>query len=367
MMRVIKPVSRKLVVIVILLILLTAVQVVAAQDTAATAVVNSGALNVRSGPSVEYERVATIYQGQPVAVIGRFTDNAWVKIRLTNGQEGWVNSFYLIMSVPVYDLPVIGIPQELTLATVTAPAVNVRTGPGLDYPSIAIQYQGQVVRMIGWAGAGTWVKVRLGNGVEGWINSTVLQVNMSISDLPVAPVPLPPPGTDPPVAVPPVAGPVGYVTVEALNVRSGPGTQYGVISAVTRGEQLMLIGRSGDNYWLRIQTPTGTTGWVGSAYVLPSVSMDSLPVIDGSGSPVQPSQPIAVTAVISVGALNVRSGPGTGYAPSAVVFQGESVSVIGRNSASTWIKIQLNDGRTGWVYAPYTQVSVNIANLPVVG
>jgi len=106
-------VQKKYVYILLILGLVLAVTLpVAAQDNA-SGVVNTGALNVRSGPDPSAPRVATIYNGTPVTVLGRFHANHWVLIRTTGASsiEGWVNSNYLTLSVPVNQLPVIG-PSE---------------------------------------------------------------------------------------------------------------------------------------------------------------------------------------------------------------------------------------------------------------
>lgn len=51
------------------------------------------------------------------------------------------------------------------------------------------------------------------------------------------------------------------------------------------------------------------------------------------------------------GNINVRGGPGTGFAVVGVLPGNSTVSADGRNSAGDWLRVTLEDGRIGWVFA----------------
>lgn len=59
-----------------------------------------------------------------------------------------------------------------------------------------------------------------------------------------------------------LSGPTATVIVESLNVRSGPGTNYNRIGAVSNGDVLTVIGQVNNCNWLQVMTPTGAEGWV---------------------------------------------------------------------------------------------------------
>jgi uncharacterized protein YgiM (DUF1202 family) len=61
-----------------------------------SAFVDTGALNVRSGPGIDYEAITVINSGELVGLIGRHELGPWVRIRLDSGLEGWVNSILLV-------------------------------------------------------------------------------------------------------------------------------------------------------------------------------------------------------------------------------------------------------------------------------
>ncbi len=71
-----------------------------------TATVNTGALNIRSGPASYFAIVTTLQRGGSMNVIGRNADTSWVQVQLYNGLQGWVNIKYIIASGNLYTLPI---------------------------------------------------------------------------------------------------------------------------------------------------------------------------------------------------------------------------------------------------------------------
>lgn len=54
------------------------------------------------------------------------------------------------------------------------------------------------------------------------------------------------------------------VTGNTLRVRSGPGTNYEVVSSLAKGDKVTKLGQEGD--WYRIQTGDGKTGYISTQY-----------------------------------------------------------------------------------------------------
>lgn len=54
------------------------------------------------------------------------------------------------------------------------------------------------------------------------------------------------------------------ITGNTLNVRSGPGTSYEVVTGLVKGDTVTKLGQEGD--WYRIQTSSGQTGYISSQY-----------------------------------------------------------------------------------------------------
>lgn len=329
---------------------------VAAQDRAATGVVATGALNVRSGPGPEFQIIGTSYQGHAVAVLGRSGFNTWVQVRTFTGLVGWMNSQYLTLNVPFNNLPVVpgqgGVPTPPTvpaIGVVNTGAVNVRTGPSHNHPVITIAYQGYTFNLLGRSADSAWANVRMVDGTVGWVNFSALNISVPVNSLPVVAAPAPPAG-----------GPTAVVNTGALNVRSGPGVQFNIISAVYSGHVVQMLGRNADGSWVQVRLFSGQEGWVNGRFLNPSSPIANLPVVSGPA-------PIAAMGVVNTGALNVRSGPGVGFAPLEVIYQGAQVSVLGRVADSSWVQVRTARGTIGWVNASLVNLNVPVGSLPVIG
>ena len=145
------------------------------------------------------------------------------------------------------------------------------------------------------------------------------------------------------------------VDVPALYVRSGPGVGNSAIGVVYQGEVLTMMARNEEGNWIYVQTSDGTTGWVSSLRIFPSVAIQSLPVnavevLDNSA------------AVNSINAY-VRSGSAANYPVVDVVSLGERVGVLGRNSDGSWLKVRTPSGTEGWIYTPLLTVQLDIPSL----
>jgi uncharacterized protein YgiM (DUF1202 family) len=316
------------------------------QQNEPTAVVTTGALNVRVGPGIGYKIVATSYNGHVVALLGRNNAATWAKVRLFNGQEGWVNASLIDPTVAITSLTVVDAPALTAAAAVATGALNVRSGPGIGYASTAVLSYGTNVQLLGRNNNGSWVKVKLANGHEGWVNATLITPNVAISSLPAVTAP--------------ALTPMAAVSTGSLNVRSGPGVAYGITAVIDYGVNVQLLGRNNSSTWVKVKLANGHEGWVNAALITANVTIGSLPVMTSTAA-------TAPTAVVGTGSLNVRSGPGIGYAVTSATYLGHTVTLLGRNEAGSWVKVKLANGHEGWVNATYIQASVAISSLTVMG
>lgn len=337
-------------------------------QAAPTATVVAGALNVRSGPGINFPVLAKLYQGNVVVLIGRSSDSSWVKVRLAPGQEGWVNAApqYIHLSVAVSSLPVVDgapapapaptTPGFIPSAAITIPAVNIHAGPGAHFAIIASSLQGHIVHMLARNHDASWVNVRIFSGQVGWVPAIFIQPNMPIANLPVAGAPTAPPAPPPQPA-------------DIRSLYSGPGTTFSIVGSVHQGQSVTLLGRNSQANWVKVLLDSGVQGWISASLVQSSVPILNLPVVNGVAAPPAPAPqppPQGATAVVITGALNVRSGPGIGYSSITVIHQGQVVSLLGRNNDNSWVKVRVITGQEGWVNASLIQANVAIGSLPVV-
>lgn len=82
--------------------------------------------------------------------------------------------------------------------TVIAPALNVRSGPGVAYPALAVLKQGDQVAVLTYDAATAWWQVQLSGGSTGWISGGTAYVRVSgdTAAVPAQPAALTTPSTN---------------------------------------------------------------------------------------------------------------------------------------------------------------------------
>jgi uncharacterized protein YraI len=70
------------------------------------AVVNAKALHVRGGPSVEYEKVGLVFEGDVLVISGCNQARDWLAVTLPDGTGGWVSAGYVDSETSLDEIPV---------------------------------------------------------------------------------------------------------------------------------------------------------------------------------------------------------------------------------------------------------------------
>lgn len=172
--------------------------------------------------------------------------------------------------------------------------------------------------------------------------------------------------TPPPVVQPPVGGVTLRVVTGQLNVRSGPGVAYNVLTRVSSGTILAALSRTSDYSFVKVRAPNGVVGWISASSVYVTTvtgNLIQLPV-ESIGVPPPTTGTVQGKATTS---LRVRVGPGTTFTQLGTLPQDQIVEVIGRNANVSWLQVRYS-GTTGWVASRYFQItSGTAASLPVTG
>ncbi|WKZ48149.1 MAG: SH3 domain-containing protein [Anaerolineales bacterium] len=145
-------------------------------------------------------------------------------------------------------------------------------------------------------------------------------------------------GTTPP----PPPGPVWYkVTATALNVRSGPGTTFGVVGLLKKDEVVKGLATSADGGWAQIlRESDNLKGWSSKQYLM----LTTPPT-----TPPPPPPPTEEWFKVTASALNVREGPGTQFQSIGLLYRNEVVQRLATSDDGNWYRIKRNyDGLTGW-------------------
>ena len=186
-------------------------------NTAGNATVTASVLNIRKDPSTNYSAVGFLRKGERIEVLE--SNGNWLRIK-----DGWVYSAYVKMDngSNVY--------TELKNAIVTANQLNVRNAPSLSAQVIGSLVKNQRVEVL--ETSGDWIRTNYG-----WVYKSYVQIVGAAS-----------------------ANNTGTVKASALNIRSGPGTNYDKLGLLRQGQTVTILENKGG--WYRI-----SSGWVSANYI----------------------------------------------------------------------------------------------------
>jgi len=235
---------------------------------------------LRSGPGTEYAQIAMVPYGTVMPATGRSEDSTWIQVNY-NGLIGWTAASLLNLAGDVGGLPVGGIAVEAPAGGITGSnpnPLNVRSGPGTSYSALGQLPPGSTIALNGRWGSSSPLWVRFDyNGQPGWAASWLLTITGDVMALPDVQGGEPTQPAQPPTPPPP-AGAVSGANTSVLNVRSGPGTAYGILGQLPAGSTVVFNARwgSGSNAWLRFDF-NGQPGWVQAWMLRITGSVNTLP------------------------------------------------------------------------------------------
>ncbi len=246
-------------------------------------------VNVRSGPSTEYDIIGQLNSGNEARITGRSDEESnWLRIEF-GAHEGWVAYFTVTVVGDAGTLPVVQPLADRTgaagLAQPTATVehrtgdifisafrrVNVRSGPGMEYQRIGTLEPGSSADITGRTVDNEWLQIDF-NGREGWLAYFVVTVSGDLDRIAVTGVPL--------TAATRIPPKVSVVTRYNVNLRSEPMIGAPIIDVIPFATTLTTDARSNNQgTWLRVSYAGGEEGWLLSSLVNISGSLRTLPII----------------------------------------------------------------------------------------
>lgn len=192
------------------------------------ATVNTNTLNIRENPSTSADRVGQYTFGDRITILE--TQNGWGR---TN--KGWISLNYVTFQ------------QSTSTGTVTGTNVNIRSGAGTNNGIVGSYTKGDVVTILETTSVGT---TQWGRTDKGWISLDY--VNMGGST-----------GTGA-IGNPTPSNGNATITTEALNIRTGAGTNYAVAGTLKMGDVVNILEtvNAEGMTWGRIDR-----GWISMTYV----------------------------------------------------------------------------------------------------
>lgn len=236
-------------------------------------VVTASALNIRSGPSADCDKVAKLYKGKTVEILEK--SNGWYKVRVSSSVVGWGSAKYISTSGSSESTS----NQSNSTSSGTtisgngkvnvSSRLNIRSGAGTNYSLVGKANNGDVVKLLEQSNG--WYKIKLSNGVTGWassqyISKTSEDVGTNNSNSNNSNSSNTNNSDKKPSSEESIEGKNGKVTsTVSLNVRSGPGTSYSIIGKLNGGDIVELKAKSSG--WYKVKLSNGTTGWVSASYI----------------------------------------------------------------------------------------------------
>ncbi|MFZ5519475.1 MAG: SH3 domain-containing protein [Candidatus Zhuqueibacterota bacterium] len=245
--------------------------------------------NIRRGPSTNFTVLTTLEQGAEVTKIEQRDD--WIYVKISNDEKGWIQKDLV---GPKTITPLVPSAKPEIGKFVTTEKVNIRKGPGTDYPIVRSVLPNTTVNIIGKHE--DWYEVNLITGESGWMFSKLgdKEVYKKI------------------------------IVTNKTEVHQEPDSESGVLANVEAGEIFDPIATQGS--WYRITYKRGDTGWISVGNVAelkyPQVYVNS-------------------------GTVNIHRNPDKNAPRIAVVKEGIELTPI--NEEEDWLFVVLPRGDKGWI------------------
>ncbi len=344
-------------------------------------IVNTGNLNIRSGPSAGFSIVATVPGGTELAVLGRAPDNVWYLVEGAFGQ-GWLNSQFTIFRGVFSTVPVVEANTVVTstaaqagqggaVSTTSVSSGRQVTGVSLlgkdlheapSYDSLILSRSvpndpNTILPLLGAtedADGNTWYLVNVPSIGLGWMDAVEFRALEC--------------GTDQ----------VGIIVRETPITFDGIANRDSFLLPVnTEG---YLVGIRGD--FVLFELLDGTVGLVNRAAfdnrpdevvsictdlpgVTTSAATTGTTVTDTTAPSTQPTVS-GNRVVVNTGNLNIRSGPSAAFSVVATVPGGTELAVAGRSADGVWYFVEGSFGQ-GWVNSQFVLFRGAYNSVPVVG
>ena len=260
---------------------------------------------IYGGPGTNYVTYGVLLGSKQTVVVGKSEDGLWwaIDVPVAANKVGWVSAGWVTVQ-GAEGVPVLSTPPVPPNTALVPPGPNdpqatslvntyIRTGPGDNYPAYGIAEAGRTAFVLGKSPDGQWLVVRLNPEVVGagfgWAALQNVQM-VNTENVPIIEAGAPPAAVPPPAPAP---GVPSATAIDYVNVRTGPGMNYGVVLVAPPGASGEVTGKSADGEWWQVKISTryaaSGLGWASRYYVTTS-NTDGVPVVD---APLAPSFPVA--------------------------------------------------------------------------
>ncbi len=149
-------------------------------------VVNTGNLNIRSGPGAQYSVIITVPGGTELPVIGMAEDRVWFLVQGAFGR-GWVNQEFTLFRGSIDVVPIV---HDFTgtlaapVAVVAGSAVTLYAAPGTNFGVIGNLAGPVEVAIVARTADGQWLQLNTSLGF-GWVVASQVIARGDLSLVPI--------------------------------------------------------------------------------------------------------------------------------------------------------------------------------------
>ena len=301
-------------------------------------------LNLREGAGADKKVLLTLSKGITVTVLDN-SNATWTKVQTTSGKQGYCSKQYLSVSGTSTSTTASSSNAASGTAVTTA-SLNMRAGAGTANKIVVTLSKGVTVKVLDNSNA-SWTKVQTSDGRTGYCSKVFLKIT-------AATTPTTAPIKTPATTKPSSTSSTVALTTDYINMREGAGTNYKVMTTISKGITLKVLDNSNAK-WAKVQASNGKTGYCSKDYlkITTSTATTTTPVT----TPTTPPATVAVAATTTA-SLNVRSGAGTNFGIVLTLAKGSVISVLD-NSNAKWAKIKTSAGKTGYCSKDFLKITTS--------
>ena len=185
-----------------------------------------GSLHLRKGAGTNYGANGYVQDGDTITVLSE--GSVWSKVETWDGRVGYIKNLYISGMGDLYsdgtDYYGTRVSGKVTTKYSTS-TVNLRSGASTSTKSIRKLASGTKVTVLGENGK--WYLVTTSDGTQGYISKSLISKSGSGST------------TRTPAKV----------TGSVVNMRKGPGTSYGLVTALTKGTKVTVLAKTNSKWW----------------------------------------------------------------------------------------------------------------------
>lgn len=294
-------------------------------------VTNETYLNLRSGPSLNDNILGKYNKGTFLTILSTVNSGSWHYVQGPDGKVGYVDANFVSKGPEV----------PTAVAIVNNPKagsfLNFRAQPSYDAKVIDILYNGVPALFYSrHGGDGGWYYVSI-NGVYGYLRGEFLTTASMLATDVVATVTTP--------------------NNTGLNLRQGPGTEYGVMEKLSGGSYVTVLLKGAS--WSKVSL-VGAVGFVDNSFL-------TFGIVKPGGVPSNPGASqgngyALVNNPVSGQLLNLRQTPSTAAKVVGHYMNGTRVTVL--HQGSEWCEVVVDKtGTYGFMMTKYLKL-YNLPNKP---